>query len=290
VSNNEGIMNRKAGPVISVFCTLVVLGSATDESFTHANVGSGAAFAPAQQPTAPANPLRMAQQATYIPEAPEPPRAGSRGAVPPAAAAPAPELPAAEAPPAVTPAPTAPMPTLPPPNPGNLYPRSPQSYNVPPPSLALPGRPTPAAANPAFGSTGLGSFPAYAMPPGIGSPGAPRQPATFGTLPPPIPAAVTQKPFSNYTAAPAVSPYINLFRSNSLLGTAANYYGLVRPQVQQQSFNQQAAENLSRLGTINAMQQTQIQSLQQQNQLLLEGRLQGSPFTNYLHYYPGLSR
>ena len=36
---------------------------------------------------------------------------------------------------------------------------------------------------------------------------------------------------------PTVSPYLNLFRSNT--GPLPNYYSLVRPQLNQQTFNQQ---------------------------------------------------
>jgi hypothetical protein len=37
-------------------------------------------------------------------------------------------------------------------------------------------------------------------------------------------------------ARPTVSPYLNLFRNNT--GPLPNYYSLVRPQLQQQDFNQ----------------------------------------------------
>lgn len=52
------------------------------------------------------------------------------------------------------------------------------------------------------------------------------------------------RPFSNYSSPQAVSPYMNLFRSNSSLGTAGNYYSLVRPQLEQQRVNQQLSRQI----------------------------------------------
>ncbi|WP_460183380.1 hypothetical protein [Thermopirellula anaerolimosa] len=53
------------------------------------------------------------------------------------------------------------------------------------------------------------------------------------------------RPFSNYSSPQAVSPYMNLFRSNSSLGTAGNYYTLVRPQIEQQRVNQQLSRQIN---------------------------------------------
>lgn len=52
------------------------------------------------------------------------------------------------------------------------------------------------------------------------------------------------RPFSNYSSPQAVSPYMNLFRSNTSLGTAGNYYTLVRPQIEQQRVNQQLSRQI----------------------------------------------
>ncbi len=57
------------------------------------------------------------------------------------------------------------------------------------------------------------------------------------------------KPFGNYSAAPTVSPYLNLFREDLNGGSDLNYQTLVRPQLQQQQFNQQmqqAGRDISR--------------------------------------------
>jgi hypothetical protein len=47
------------------------------------------------------------------------------------------------------------------------------------------------------------------------------------------------KPFTSYSPAPTVSPYLNLFREDFEGGGDLNYNTLVRPQLQQQQFNQQ---------------------------------------------------
>jgi hypothetical protein len=52
-------------------------------------------------------------------------------------------------------------------------------------------------------------------------------------------AARTSKPFSSYSGSPAVSPYLNLFRTDLSSGGNFNYSTLVQPQLQQQQINQQ---------------------------------------------------
>jgi hypothetical protein len=47
------------------------------------------------------------------------------------------------------------------------------------------------------------------------------------------------KPFSSYSSAPTVSPYLNLFRTDLNTGSNFNYSTLVEPQLQQQQVNQQ---------------------------------------------------
>jgi hypothetical protein len=57
------------------------------------------------------------------------------------------------------------------------------------------------------------------------------------------------KPFSNFSPSPTVSPYLNLFNDSRNGNTDFNYQTLVRPQLQQQQFNQQSqsqAYDLSR--------------------------------------------
>lgn len=57
------------------------------------------------------------------------------------------------------------------------------------------------------------------------------------------------RPFANYSSPQAVSPYMNLFRSNTSLGTAGNYYTLVRPQIEQQRVNQQLSRQIDEVRT-----------------------------------------
>ena len=47
------------------------------------------------------------------------------------------------------------------------------------------------------------------------------------------------KPFSSVTSSPTVSPYLNLFREDFDGSGDFNYQTLVRPQLQQQQYNQQ---------------------------------------------------
>lgn len=77
---------------------------------------------------------------------------------------------------------------------------------------------------------------------------APSAPGGFSTITPraaalptdpvrALPAAVDQKPFSDYHLRPAISPYMNLYRFNPG-GVVSNYYTLVRPFVEQEQTNQ----------------------------------------------------
>lgn len=49
----------------------------------------------------------------------------------------------------------------------------------------------------------------------------------------------TAKPFSGFSPSPTTSPYLNLFREDFAGNSDLNYNTLVRPQLQQQAFNQQ---------------------------------------------------
>jgi hypothetical protein len=80
-------------------------------------------------------------------------------------------------------------------------------------------------------------------------------------------------------SSPTLSPYMNLLQTN--FGPVPNYFSLVRPQLQQQAFNQQVQAN-------ERSTSLQIQAIEEQAVL-------GSPvprtgksggFMEYLHYYP----
>jgi hypothetical protein len=53
------------------------------------------------------------------------------------------------------------------------------------------------------------------------------------------PSGSAAKPFANFSPAPTTSPYLNLFREDFGGNSDLNYNTLVRPQLQQQAFNQQ---------------------------------------------------
>ena len=62
---------------------------------------------------------------------------------------------------------------------------------------------------------------------------------------------------------PTVSPYINLFRNNNNASGVLNYYGLVRPQLDQQRANQQFGQNLQQLQYQQGLQRSGL-GVQQQ--------------------------
>lgn len=68
--------------------------------------------------------------------------------------------------------------------------------------------------------------------------------------------SASAKPFSSFSASPTVSPYLNLFREGLGENDDFNYQTLVRPQLQQQQFNQkverQNLELFRRLQSISA--------------------------------------
>ncbi len=71
---------------------------------------------------------------------------------------------------------------------------------------------------------------------------------------------------------PTISPYLNLFRNNT--GPLPNYYSLVRPQLQQQAFNQQQVAQ-------QAQQNSALKSLQTQTAPALTPTGKGSGFMTY---------
>jgi len=74
---------------------------------------------------------------------------------------------------------------------------------------------------------------------------------------------VASKPFSGYSPSPTVSPWLNLFREDFGGNSDLNYQTLVRPQLQQQQFNQQmqreAFESSRRLQALAASSAYNIQ-------------------------------
>ncbi len=86
--------------------------------------------------------------------------------------------------------------------------------------------------------------------------------ATLGKMPRPAPvqrapvqAPASQsirtrgKPFQTIETEPAVSPYLNLYRTDLNPNAMPNYYALVRPQFEQREANRKQASDLQRLRT-----------------------------------------
>jgi hypothetical protein len=92
------------------------------------------------------------------------------------------------------------------------------------------------------------------------------------------------KPFSSYSSAPTVSPYLNLFRTDLNTGSNFNYSTLVEPQLQQQQVNQQ-------LQRAAVQQNRKLQSIAAQADFNPEGSKDEYPtghqtvFNYYGHYY-----
>lgn len=68
----------------------------------------------------------------------------------------------------------------------------------------------------------------------------------------------SQKPFSSLQKPPTVSPYLNLFLSDTGVST---YHTLVQPQLQQQRFNRNQIRENQNLQRFAARQQLELQSL-----------------------------
>lgn len=95
------------------------------------------------------------------------------------------------------------------------------------------------------------------------------------------------KPFSNVHSPPAVSPYLNLFRTDFESGGDLNYQTLVRPQLEQQQFNQQVTRENLRVNR-------RLQQLSARSPFRQQGSRDQLPtghqtaFFHYGHYYPRL--
>jgi hypothetical protein len=97
------------------------------------------------------------------------------------------------------------------------------------------------------------------------------------------------KPFGNYSAAPTVSPYLNLFREDLSGESDLNYQTLVRPQLRQQEFNDRAQRE--------SMEMAQrLQSIGAQSDFNPAGSTTQPPtghqtvFQYYGHYYPAMQQ
>jgi hypothetical protein len=101
--------------------------------------------------------------------------------------------------------------------------------------------------------------------------------------------SAANKPFTSYSPAPTVSPYLNLFREDLEGGGDLNYNTLVRPQLQQQQFNQQVQRQ-------NLAVERQLQAFAAQSDFNPQGSTSQLPtghqtvFRYYGRYYPRMYR
>jgi hypothetical protein len=96
------------------------------------------------------------------------------------------------------------------------------------------------------------------------------------------------KPFTSYSPAPTVSPYLNLFREDLEGGGDFNYNTLVRPQLQQQQFNQRVQQQ-------GLSMERQLQSFAAQSDFNPQGSTSQLPtghqtvFRYYGRYHPRMN-
>lgn len=99
----------------------------------------------------------------------------------------------------------------------------------------------------------------------------------------------SRKPYANYSAAPTVSPYLNLFREDLDGQSDFNYQTLVQPQLRQQALNERQQQENFELSR-------RLQSISAQNDFNPAGSTNQPPtghqtvFMNYSHYYPQPAR
>lgn len=95
-------------------------------------------------------------------------------------------------------------------------------------------------------------------------------------------------------SSPTISPYLNLLRNDNV-GGLPNYYSLVRPQLQQQTFNQQQrafnaqqlsfeAQQAAALGSLSNQVQPLVTPTGKASGFMTQGR--GASFQNTSRYFP----
>jgi len=117
---------------------------------------------------------------------------------------------------------------------------------------------------------------------GAGRTGYTREPATVGTR------LTTAKPFSNYRPEPAISPYLNLFRSDAGSGVD-NYYTLVRPFVEQRHTNQSVGGKIRGLQRSSRAQGSAIRRIDR-NAEAAQGKASQQYYQNFRGFFPGMDR
>ena len=96
------------------------------------------------------------------------------------------------------------------------------------------------------------------------------------------------KPYSNYRPAPAISPYLNLFRfqAGEEFDNVNTYYTQVKPFVDQRFKNTQFGGQISRLKNASRFTSTALQYLGRETRTL-QGTALPQYHMNYQGYFPG---
>lgn len=169
------------------------------------------------------------------------------------------------------------------------------SKGLPLPPTADPNAPRPAAPQPADGGmqmpmppTGRNAAPAMSHP----MPGASRGSSYRSGRNPSFSGSATrrdQKAFASFNPySSGVSPYMNLFRSDTDAGTIDNYTTLVRPALEQQAANQRFNMDIYGLERRARIQQHSLQQMQQQERTL-QSVATPQYYMNYGGYYNSAS-
>ncbi len=122
---------------------------------------------------------------------------------------------------------------------------------------------------------------------GRGSSGAMQRPSSRSTSQPSFGGSSrsNQKAFSTYNPfSSGVSPYMNLFRRDTDLGTVDNYTTLVRPALEQRAANQRFNMDIFGLERRARLQQHSIQRMEQ-TERTLQGIGTPQYYMNYGGYY-----
>ena len=165
--------------------------------------------------------------------------------------------------------------------------------------LGQPMAPTESGPSTGASAAGAGAGgAAYPMAPTMGRRSAPRSGQTsrmpagqgrqtqrFGGGSGMMGAPVDSKPFTGYRPTSGVSPYMNLFRRDSM-GTVDNYTSLVQPQVEQRFLNQRFGRDIGGLERNARTQGINLQRLNQEERTL-QGVATPQFFMNSRGRFPG---
>jgi hypothetical protein len=112
------------------------------------------------------------------------------------------------------------------------------------------------------------------------------QAASIGSGPQPISPATADKPFSNYSPRPVISPYMELYRTQTVddfIGIN-RYYNYVRPRIEQEQRQRAVRRQFSQLEQVNRQQRQTIDQLQRETNAM-QGTQQHQYFMNQSKYY-----